>query len=106
MASTTCLCCGLTYDDTYRDTGCPHATFYMHTLVGGQAPHSENRTYEEYVATTLDDLHAIQEYFSGRNSDSFTRIASQEHMHTRDMYCLTPNVSGRLVEGTQPSTVV
>lgn len=30
---TDCPICGLTYDDLYRRTSCPHENFAMHTVV-------------------------------------------------------------------------
>jgi hypothetical protein len=31
--NTRCASCGTEYDDTYRQTSCPHAAFEMHTAV-------------------------------------------------------------------------
>ena len=47
----TCETCGWAYDDTYCWTYCPHRPFKMKTrvIVGGQ----------EYVAHTVEELHAL-----------------------------------------------
>jgi hypothetical protein len=50
MAQITCPVCQLQYDDTYRNTICPHDSFEMHTgvTVGG----------ERGCAHTIDELNA------------------------------------------------
>jgi hypothetical protein len=53
MAVVTCAYgCGLEFDDTYRWTFCPHATFEMHTTVvrPGQP---------DVIATSVEQLHAL-----------------------------------------------
>lgn len=87
-----CEDCGLSYDDVYKRVDCPHEAFQMHTIVASGA--------EVYVATTLEDLHVIQEHFMGRDSRRFHQLAVQTHLH-KDNEC-KGTASGRLV--TQPST--
>lgn len=105
-----CTMCHIEYDDIDHDTMCPHKYFRMHTIIGGlvrsgAANDSEPSVYEEYVVVSLDDLHAVQEHFAGRDIPSFAHIAAQKHVHTSDMHCLSPDTSGRLVEGASPSDI-
>jgi hypothetical protein len=46
----TCESCGLEYDDVYRWTYCPHATFEMRTVVGRRGQTRVCRTVEELLA--------------------------------------------------------
>src|SRR4051812_29074658 len=83
----TCEDCGLSYDDVYKRTDCPHEAFQMHAMVASGD--------EVYIATTLEDFHVIQEHFSGRNSRRFHQLAVQTHVH-EDNEC-KGTASGKLV---------
>lgn len=86
----TCEECGLSYDDVYKRTDCPHEAFQMHTMVA-----SGN---EVYIAITLEDLHVIQEHFSGRDSRRFHQLSVATHVHD-DNVC-RGTTSGRLITRT------
>lgn len=49
---TTCPTCGLTYDDIYRRTYCPHHDFAMHTVVVRGDGRSK-------VCTSIEELKAF-----------------------------------------------
>lgn len=89
-----CSKCQATYDDTYRDTGCPHDTFKMHTMV----VNSNDATV--YVVVSLTDLDAVQLHGTGTDSRAFDRIKATEHIHGPDNICLSRDRSGYLVEAT------
>lgn len=93
-----CSTCHEEYDDTYRDTGCPHDKFNMHTIMA--------KGHETFVVTTLDDMEAVAIYFRGTATTTFYRLQANKHIHGPNGICLSRDTSGRLIEDAQTDTVL
>lgn len=93
-----CDKCHEDYDDTYRDTFCPHDKFSMHTIMA--------LGNETFVATTLEDMEAIRLYFTGVCTRRFAELQASQHVHAPSGLCLSRDISGRLVEAEHDSSVL